>query len=145
MTDQSVSERLYLDLLKKSLTRVLVRSERTWRPLPPETKRIVDAVLRLPPARPLAAARLRRFFPGETMLPLARLDHLQACIRQVVDEDIPGDVIETGGWRGGATIVMRGALEAYGDRTRVVWVADSFEGLPKPKADLYPADRGDRT
>ncbi len=66
------------------------------------------------------------------MLPLERLDHLQACIRQIVDEQIPGDVIETGVWRGGATISLRGALEAYGDRQRVVWVADSFEGLPKP-------------
>ena len=138
-------ERLYLELLKKSLTRVLVGPERTWRPLPPGTKRIVDAVLRVPPARRLAAARLRRFFPGETMLPLERLDHLQACIRQIVDEEIPGDVIETGVWRGGATIFMRGALEAYGDKKRVVWVADSFEGLPKPKADLYPEDEGDRT
>lgn len=29
---------------------------------------------------------------------------------------------------------MRGALAAYGDRSRNVWVADSFEGLPRPDA-----------
>ena len=39
---------------------------------------------------------------------------------------------------------MRAVLEAYEDRTRRVFVADSFEGLPVPNADAYPQDRGDR-
>jgi hypothetical protein len=43
-------------------------------------------------------------------------------------------------WRGGATIFMRGALEAYGDTSRKVWVADSFEGLPEPDAEKYPLE-----
>jgi O-methyltransferase len=29
------------------------------------------------------------------------------------------------------------------DQARCVWVADSFQGLPKPNADKYPADFGD--
>jgi O-methyltransferase len=53
---------------------------------------------------------------------------------------VPGDLIETGVWRGGATIFMRGILAAYGDTTRTVWVADSFQGLPKPSG-RYGADR----
>ena len=53
---------------------------------------------------------------------------------------VPGDFIETGVWRGGSTILMKAVLKAYGDTTRIVWVADSFEGLPKPNAALYPAD-----
>lgn len=44
---------------------------------------------------------------------------------------------------GGACIFMRGALIAYGDQTRCVWVADSFQGLPKPNANKYAADSGD--
>ena len=55
---------------------------------------------------------------------------------------MPGDFIETGVWRGGTTILMRGVLEAMGDRERSVWVADSFEGLPVPDAEQYPADTG---
>jgi O-methyltransferase len=39
---------------------------------------------------------------------------------------------------------MRAALQAYGDQTRCVWVADSFQGLPKPNAIKYPADAGDK-
>ena len=42
----------------------------------------------------------------------------------------------------GACIFMRAALNTYGDQTRKIWVADSFEGLPKPD-DRYPQDEGD--
>jgi O-methyltransferase len=80
---------------------------------------------------------------GETMLDQVALDHLDSCVRTVVREEIPGDFIETGVWRGGACILMRALLAVTGDTTRRVWVADSFEGLPKPNASLYPADSGD--
>lgn len=79
---------------------------------------------------------------AETMLTLARLDNLHGCIRDVLEKRVPGDLIECGAWRGGATIFMRAALRAYGDQDRNVWVADSFEGLPKPDDSRYPADKG---
>jgi O-methyltransferase len=60
-----------------------------------------------------------------------------------VDENVPGDLLEAGVWRGGACIFMKANLVARQDDRRVVWVADSFEGLPAPNAALYPADRGD--
>lgn len=78
--------------------------------------------------------------PAVSMLPLARLDHLQRCIADVIARGVPGDVIETGVWRGGATIFMRGALRAYGAADRRVWVADSFEGLPEPDPERFPAE-----
>jgi O-methyltransferase len=56
---------------------------------------------------------------------------------------VPGDLIETGVWRGGACIFMKANLLAWGDTTRTVWVADSFQGLPKPNSTLFPADEGD--
>ena len=45
---------------------------------------------------------------------------------------VPGDLIETGVWRGGSTIFMRALLKAHGITDRTVWVADSFQGLPPP-------------
>jgi O-methyltransferase len=77
---------------------------------------------------------------GETMIGLKRLDNLHACIKSVLQLGVPGDFIEAGAWRGGATIFMRAALLAYDDSTRRVWVADSFEGLPTPDPKRYPAD-----
>ena len=41
-------------------------------------------------------------------------------------------------------VLMRAVLAAYGDRTRCVWAADSFQGLPQPDPEHYPADAGDR-
>jgi O-methyltransferase len=76
-----------------------------------------------------------------TMIGRTRLDNLQQCMERVLSDDVPGDVIETGVWRGGATIFMRAVLRAYGGRQRKVWVADSFRGLPRPNAEKYPADR----
>ena len=67
-----------------------------------------------------------------TMIGRKRLDHLAGCITTVLDERIPGDLIECGVWRGGATILMRGMLLQRGVNDRQVWVADSFTGLPPP-------------
>lgn len=79
---------------------------------------------------------------AHTMIGLKRLDNLQRCAETVIRENIPGDFIETGVWRGGACIFMRAILKAYGEK-RTVWVADSFEGLPSPNVAAYRADAGD--
>jgi O-methyltransferase len=76
------------------------------------------------------------------MVGLTRLRNLRECIADVVTGGVPGDLMETGVWRGGATIFMRAALKAYGDTQRMVWAADSFQGLPRPDP-RYPADAGD--
>jgi hypothetical protein len=78
-----------------------------------------------------------------TMIGQKRLDSLQRAVESVLAENVPGDLIETGAWRGGACILMRAVLAAYGIEDRRVFVADSFEGLPTPDAEKYPADRGD--
>jgi hypothetical protein len=68
---------------------------------------------------------------AHTMIGRKRLDNLHFCLDAVRQDGVPGDLIETGVWRGGSTIFMRGHLEAYGIRDKTVWVADSFEGLPE--------------
>ncbi len=118
---------LYLELLKKSLSGTLFAKE-------------PDADSGNPTA--YAAGFVRHYINGSavTMLPACRLDNIQSCLAEVVDKRIPGDLIETGVWRGGATIFMRGILQAYGDDDRKVWVADSFEGLPVPDAERFPKE-----
>lgn len=80
---------------------------------------------------------------AHSMIGVERMRHLRACAEMVLEENIPGDFMETGVWRGGACILLRGVLRAYNDRSRKVWVADSFEGLPEPDPSRYPADEGD--
>jgi O-methyltransferase len=67
---------------------------------------------------------------ADTMMGLTRLDHLQHCVETVLREGIPGDLIETGVWRGGGCILMRGVLAAHRVTDRTVYVADSFRGFP---------------
>jgi O-methyltransferase len=80
---------------------------------------------------------------AHTMIGLKRLDNVQFCVETAIKDGIPGDLVETGVWRGGACIFMRAILKAYGDTTRIVWVADSFIGLPPPNVAAYHADAGD--
>jgi O-methyltransferase len=79
-----------------------------------------------------------------TMIGKRRLENLRYCVETVLKEDVPGDCIEAGVWRGGACIFMRAILEAHGDVTRNVWCADSFEGMPSPNPDKFPQDKGVR-
>ena len=79
---------------------------------------------------------------AHTMIGLKRLNNIQFCVEDVLKNNIPGDLIETGVWRGGATIFMRAILKTHKSTNRTVWVADSFEGLPAPNPKDYPADTG---
>lgn len=125
---------LYLDLLKGCLTRLLFPDSSVNRDFQPTGH--FDA----------EARRHGRDWPSEaeTMVGQKRLDNLQSCITSALREGIPGDLVETGVWRGGTAILMRAVLEAYGDRERLVWVVDSFEGLPRPDPSRYPEDAEDR-
>jgi O-methyltransferase len=77
------------------------------------------------------------------MVGLRRLENLEALIVDIATCGLAGDLVETGVWRGGASIFMRAVLKVVGDTSRRVWVCDSFAGLPRPDAEEYPADAGD--
>jgi O-methyltransferase len=70
-------------------------------------------------------------FP-HTMLNRRRVENIEFCLEAILRENVPGDCMECGVWRGGAVIFMRGYLAAHGVTDRTVWVADSFEGIPAP-------------
>lgn len=152
---------LYLDLLAKALTRALFEDndaiagmDNSWDE--PSLKRRVGHVfapvlsragfelVRKRPYDP-KARELGRDWPAraESMAGLRRMANARHCIESVLAQDVPGDVIETGVWRGGMSIFMRGVLKAHDVSDRRVWLADSFEGLPLADATRYPADVGD--
>jgi hypothetical protein len=117
---------LYLDLLKRCLTNTLFNPE----------PNIDDDEFRL------ATAVAKHYIDSSaiSMLPLARLDNIQTCMEDILRDGVQGDLIETGVWRGGAVIFMRAVLKAHGITSRRIWVADSFEGLPKPDPERYPLE-----
>ncbi len=79
---------------------------------------------------------------AQTMIGVKRLANLRALTESVIADNVPGDLIETGVWRGGACILARAVLFAYNVTDRYVWAADSFEGLPQANEQQYPADAG---
>jgi O-methyltransferase len=145
---------LYLGLLKQVLTRSLFeRHYHRFEFAKGDPRRALFApVQRALSARKLELVKLAdaaqraegRDWPAdaESMIGAKRMDNLHRAIADVVRRGVPGDLIETGVWRGGAVIFMRAALAAYGDPSRRVWVADSFQGLPPPTPGVE-ADRGD--
>ncbi len=145
------AERAYLELLKRSLLNEIYSDhEYLRRDLPAQARAQLGLGQTAYVAEPRVIApddrALGRIWPpsplAHSMIGRLRLDNLEACIRAVLADGVPGDLIETGVWRGGATIFMRGCLEVFGDAGRTVWVADSFAGLPPPDP-RYAADAGD--
>jgi Macrocin-O-methyltransferase (TylF) len=118
----ATAQDLYLDLMMRSLT--------DW---------LYDEFV-----EPVRAEGLDWPARAHTMIGLKRLANVRICIESVLADSIPGDLIETGAWRGGTTIFMRAVLKVHGVTDRTVWVADSFAGLPPPDANRYPRDQGDR-
>ena len=158
-TTQATS--LYLDLLKRSLTGALTEDNdsilggvrtagsRSWKRrlanfAGQAAARINVEIVYKKPYDP-KLREVGRDWPAraESMIGLKRMDNIQHCVQAVLADDVPGDLIETGVWRGGACIFMKANLVAGGDTDRTVWVADSFQGLPQPNATLFPADSGD--
>jgi O-methyltransferase len=162
MPDTQVTPaKLYLDLLKRTVTGAIYEDNDQilgghTRGVGRLRHRLGNRVGDLAKAVGLEIVRTRPYSPelrergldrparAHSMIGLRRMDNLQRCIESVLADGVPGDLIETGVWRGGATIFMRGVLKAHGETSRKVWVADSFEGLPKPNTSKYPVDAGDQ-
>jgi O-methyltransferase len=155
-SEPSRAEKLYVELLKDCLT-ASIYEESAWFVVEPSPLRstkeigwtpllpIRRFVIRQLQKRRLLVVHVRPFdsatratgrdWPcfGYTMVGRARLDNLEWCIRDVIERQIPGDFVETGVWRGGSVIFMRAMLMFRGITDRVVWAADSFEGMPVPQ------------
>ena len=150
VTDYDVRS-LYLDLIRRNLTRYGMH-ERMPAQWPLRRRMLLKTVNTISSIRNGTRPFDRRMrelgldWPpeAETMIGMQRLTSLQHCVETVLADNIPGDLIECGVWRGGACILMRAVLAAYGDETRCVWLADSFEGVPRSNPEMYKADKGMR-
>jgi O-methyltransferase len=134
---------LYLDLLKKCLGNFIYDDDLDMMKgkfaADPKTGKSFSI-------EPAPAPESAKFYGGiwptraHTMIGMPRLNNIQDCAEDVLKAGVRGDFIETGVWRGGAAIFMRGILKAHGVTDRQVWVADSFEGLPPGDFLRYPRE-----
>ena len=73
-------------------------------------------------------ARVRPY----TMTTVERLWGLREAVDYVVREDIPGDAVECGVWRGGSSMLIALQLLRTQDGGRKLWMYDTFEGMTAP-------------
>ena len=146
---------LYLELLKQCLTAAIypesanrVLSADRRRGLKPRIRSmIVRALARrgyiMQKVRPFDAVARNNGIDwpsiGYSMIGLQRMNNLQECVERVITNEVAGDLVEAGIWRGGAVILMLAVLRSRGVTDRIVWAADSFAGMPRPS---LPQDEG---
>ena len=119
---------LYLDLLKSSLLNLIYPEADASivmgvRPGEWVFKKVAD-VFGVQLTKPVGSSDRQegKDWPlfAHTMIGSKRLSNLQECVESVLQHNVPGDLIETGVWRGGSCILMRGVLKAYGVTDRRV-------------------------
>jgi len=145
--------RLYLDALKRQLTGQLdaYHSDEVVTPYMVNKYEYIH----------LGAAHLNRLnhsmyrtmdFPASTLSTMGMLNLCQSLVEIGLTEGVPGDLMETGVWRGGHTILMKAVLMAAGKEARGgggggrnVWVVDTFDGIPPPRSLQQGGYKGDET
>ena len=77
-----------------------------------------------------------------TMTSSERLWSLINAVRHVVSNEIAGDFVECGVWRGGSVMAMTGELSTLGVTDRKIWLYDTFAGMTDPTAADVEAGSG---
>jgi O-methyltransferase len=67
-----------------------------------------------------------------TMTSVSRMVALVEAVTHVTRKGIEGDIVECGVWRGGSMMVTALTLLAHGDRSRTLWLYDTYEGMSEP-------------
>lgn len=66
-----------------------------------------------------------------TMTSVERMYALYQSVNYVLDNQIPGDFVECGVWRGGSAMMIAHVLKHRGVRNRKIFLFDTFEGMPQ--------------
>ncbi len=78
-----------------------------------------------------------------SMTSIERMYALYKGIEYIVKNDIPGDIVECGVWKGGSAMMAAYALIHFGDTQRNIYLYDTYAGMTEPsKEDIrYSHDR----
>jgi O-methyltransferase len=72
---------------------------------------------------------------SHSMIGRKRLENIVQLIEYIKINNIDGDMLEAGIWRGGSAILAKACIEEF-QLNKKLFVADSFMGLPKPTHEL---------
>lgn len=119
------------------------------RPEGPVMKKIINSIIR-PLINALGIEVLRyRKYPCDfnethtrvweavkpyTMTTLTRVGVLVDAVRYLVANNVEGDFVECGVWKGGSAMAMAMALQECGEKTREIYLYDTYSGMTAPSA-----------
>jgi hypothetical protein len=134
---------MYLDLLKKKLCDFSEQSYVYYQPAKKEVLPEVQELLKDQAKYVLCKKKvydvLKRANGSDapedafSMIGMVRMSNLQKLVKDIAANNIEGDFLEAGVWRGGASIFLNALNKVYCNSTRKIFVADSFVGLPESK------------
>ena len=107
-----------------------------------QISRLSSGETRLPIEASAQDAELINSLKGFTMTSSERLWSLINAVRHVVDNQIPGDLVECGVWRGGSVMAMARELSSLGVSDRRIWLYDTFAGMTDPTSFDVEAGSG---
>ena len=70
-----------------------------------------------------------------TMTSRERMYGLLEAVKYLEQNQVEGDVVECGVWKGGSMLAIAEALVKYKNTGRQLFLYDTFEGMPPPSGD----------
>lgn len=67
-----------------------------------------------------------------TMTSEARCYALYRAVRYIIENNVLGDFVECGVWRGGSAMLMARVLQEYGAGNRALYLYDTYAGMSEP-------------
>lgn len=67
-----------------------------------------------------------------TLIHVERMYSLYKAVQYIVNKGIPGDFVECGVWKGGASMLMAKTLVSMGVTDRKIYMYDTYAGMTKP-------------
>jgi hypothetical protein len=95
-------------------------------------KRSRERAVKLPADFDELTTRIFNTVNPYTMTSPERIAALVEAVRYVVANEIPGDFVECGVWRGGSSMAAALALKELGDESRELWLYDTYAGMSAP-------------
>ena len=76
-----------------------------------------------------------------TQTAISNMYAMYSSVKYLVENNIPGDIVECGVWKGGSAMIAALALANMKETTRRLWLYDTYEGMTEPSdADVQAFD-----
>ena len=70
-----------------------------------------------------------------TMTSMERMYAMWQSVHHILNQGVPGAIVECGVWRGGSMMIAAHVLVQRGEANRDLYLFDTYEGLPRPDAE----------